>query len=48
MGNYKTYNEALALLEIIQKSKIKDAFIMAMYKDEKKQLHQLISEKIID
>lgn len=48
MGNYKTYNEALALLEIIQKSKIKDAFIIAMYKDEKKQLHQLISEKIID
>jgi tetratricopeptide (TPR) repeat protein len=48
MGNYKTYNEALALLEIIQKSKIKDAFIIAIYNGEKKQLNQLIEEKIIE
>jgi len=48
MGNYKTYNEALALLELILKSKIKDAFIIAIYNGEKKQLHQLIDEKIID
>lgn len=48
MGNYVTYNEALALLEIIQKSKIKDAFIIAIYNNDKKQLHQLIEEKIIE
>lgn len=48
MGNYKTYNEALALLEVIQKSKIKDCFIIAVYNGEKKQLHQLFEEKIIE
>jgi hypothetical protein len=48
MGNYKTYNEALALLEILLKSKMKDAFITAIYNGEKKQLHQLIEQKIIE
>lgn len=48
MGNYKTYNEATALLDIVQKNNIKDAFIIAIYNGTKKQLHQLITEKIVD
>jgi hypothetical protein len=47
MGNYNTYNEALALLERVQKDKLKDAFIIAVYKGEKKMPLQLIEEKIL-
>lgn len=48
MGNYPTYNEALALLKIVQKNNIKDAFIIAIYNNQKLQLHQLIENKIIE
>jgi hypothetical protein len=47
MGNFETFNEAQALLEKVQQNNLKDAFIYAMYKGEKKFLHQLLEEKII-
>jgi hypothetical protein len=46
MGNFETYNEALTLLKIVQKNKLKDAFIIAFYKGEKKMLQQLVDENI--
>ncbi|MBL7932843.1 MAG: hypothetical protein JNL60_13120, partial [Bacteroidia bacterium] len=47
MGNYSTYNEAKKLLEKIRKDNLKDAFIIAVYKGEKKQLLQLVQENIL-
>ncbi len=49
MGHFETYNEALALLKQIKKAEVlKDCFIIGNYKGEKKQLHQLLSEKIVE
>jgi hypothetical protein len=49
MGNYQTYNEAQQLLDKIKASGVlKGAFIIANYKGERKLLHQLLSEKIIE
>lgn len=49
MGHYATYNEALQLLSKIKNaSTLKDSFIIAIYKDERKYLPQLVNEKIID
>jgi hypothetical protein len=47
MGNFDTFNEAQALLEKVQENNLKDAFIYAIYKGEKKFLHQLLEEKIV-
>lgn len=47
MGNFDTFNEAQALLEKVQGNNLKDAFIYAIYKGEKKFLHQLLEEKIV-
>ena len=48
MGGYATYNEAKVLLERLQKAKVKDAFIVACYKDERKILQQLVDENILN
>lgn len=49
MGNYPTYNDALDLLTRIKKTDVlKDAFIIAFYNDQRKYLHELITEKIIE
>ncbi|PBQ30383.1 hypothetical protein CNR22_00930 [Sphingobacteriaceae bacterium] len=48
MGGYGTYNEAKLLLEKLQKANVKDAFIVAVYKDERKVLQQLIDENILE
>ena len=48
MGNYSTYNEAKILLETLRKNKLNDAFIIAVYNDERKFIHQLIEEKILE
>jgi len=49
MGNYMTFNEAQELIEKIKKTEVlKGAFIVAFYKEERKYIHQLISEKIIE
>lgn len=47
MGNFSTYKEAKALLEKIHKDSLKDAFIIALYKGEKKMLPQLVDENIL-
>lgn len=47
MGNFSTYNEALALLRQVQQNKVPDAFITATYKGERKLLYQLVEEKVI-
>jgi len=47
MGSFDTYNDALALLRDVQKSKIKDAFITAVYKGERRLLNDLVQSKII-
>ncbi len=47
MGNYTTYNEAVQLLNRVHEHKVKDAFVIAIYKGQKKYLHQLVAEKII-
>jgi tetratricopeptide (TPR) repeat protein len=48
MGSFDTYNEALELLRQVQANKIKDAFITAVYKGERKLLYQLVDEKILN
>lgn len=48
MGGYATYDEAKVLLEKLQKAKVKDAFIVASYKDERKILQQLVEENILN
>lgn len=48
MGSFATYNKALILLEKLQGSHIKNAFIVAAYKGERKILQQLIDEKILN
>ena len=49
MGNFETYNEALQLIQKIKNTKeLKDCFIIANYKGEKKYLSQLVSEKIVE
>lgn len=48
MGNFNSYNEAQLLLEQLQKNKLPDAFIIAMYNGEKKFLQQLLDEKILE
>jgi hypothetical protein len=47
MGHYATYNEALNLLQEVKKRKIKEAFILAYYKGQRKSLNQLLAEKLI-
>lgn len=47
MGGYTTYNEAKVLLEKLQKSSVKDAFIVAAYNEERKVLQQLVDENIL-
>ena len=47
MGSFDTYNEALTLLREVQKNKIKDAFITASYKGERRLLSDLVQSKII-
>ena len=48
MGGYATYNEARVLLEKLQKAEVKDAFIVASYKEERKILQQLVDENILN
>jgi tetratricopeptide (TPR) repeat protein len=49
MGSFETYNQALELLKKVKTTKeLKDCFIIANYKGEKKYLSQLISEKILE
>ena len=48
MGSFTTYNKALILLEKIQRSDVKNAFIVAAYKGERKIMQQLIDEKILN
>jgi len=47
MGSFSTYNEAKALLDLIRKDSLKDSFIIAVYKGEKKMLLQLVQENIL-
>jgi tetratricopeptide (TPR) repeat protein len=47
MGSFDTYNQALALLRNLQKSKIKDAFITAVFEGERRLLSDLAQSKII-
>lgn len=47
MGNFDTYNEALSLLREVQRNKIKDAFITALYMGERRLLSDLVQSKII-
>lgn len=47
MGDFETYSEALSLLKLAQKHKLKQAFIVAYYKDDRKLVGQLVEEKII-
>jgi hypothetical protein len=47
MGNFETYNDALSLLAEVKKRNLKEAFIVAYYKDERKSLSQLVDEKVI-
>ncbi len=47
MGSFSTYKEAKTLLEKIHKDSLKDAFIIAVYKGEKKLLPQLVDENIL-
>lgn len=49
MGHFATYNEALELLKKIKSTDVlKDCFIIANYKGNKKYLHELINEKILE
>jgi hypothetical protein len=48
MGHFESYNQALILLQQLQKNKLEDAFIIATYNGEKKFLKQLIEEKILE
>lgn len=48
MGNFETYNDALVLLEKVQKNNIKGAFITAFYNGERKLLFQLVEDKILE
>jgi len=49
MGHFSTFNEAEKLLKKIQAANIlKGAFIIAVYKDQKKYLKELLDEKIVD
>ena len=48
MGNFETFNEAQQLLEKVQSHNLRDAFIYSVYKGEKKFLHQLLQEKIVN
>lgn len=47
MGSYSNYSEANKMLKKVQASGLNEAFIIAYYKDERKYLSQLISEKIL-
>lgn len=47
MGGFATYNEAKNLLEKIRRDSLKDAFIIAVYKGEKKMMLQLVQESIL-
>jgi hypothetical protein len=47
IGNYSNYSEANEMLKKVQSSDLKEAFIIAYYKDERKYLSQLVSEKIL-
>jgi tetratricopeptide (TPR) repeat protein len=47
IGSFKTYNEAFELLKEVQKNKVPDAFITAVYRGERKLLYQLAGENII-
>lgn len=48
MGSFATYNEAKDLLSKLQKDSLKDSFIIAIYKGEKKLLSQLVNEGVFD
>jgi len=48
MGSYSTYNEAKELLDKLHKNKLPDAFIIAVFNSERKSLHQLVEEKILE
>lgn len=47
MGNFKSYNEAMVLLNKVHANNLKGAFITAVYQGERKLLYQLLEEKII-
>lgn len=47
MGSFDTYLEAYQLLQKLQENKLEDAFIIAVYKGERKSLQQLVDEKIL-
>lgn len=49
MGHFATYNEALELLKKIKATGVLgDSFIVAVYKDQRKYLPELVKEKILD
>lgn len=47
MGGFSTYNEAKILLGKVREDSLKDAFIIAVYRGEKKMLLQLVQENIL-
>jgi hypothetical protein len=47
MGSFDTYLEANQLLEKLKENNLEDAFIIAVYKGERKTLQQLVDEKIL-
>lgn len=47
MGDFETYNEALDLLKTLMKRDMKESFIVAYLNNERKQLDELIKEKIL-
>ncbi len=48
MGNYKTYNQALVLLNQIKNTELKGAFIVAFVNEEQKTLSELLSNKLLN
>lgn len=48
MGNYASYNEAHVLLKSLLANGLMDAFVVAIYKGERKTLSRLIEEKILE
>lgn len=48
MGNFETYRQANELLLKLQQQTTTDAFIIATYNGQKKYLHELIEEKILN